>query len=485
MEMLATVGALGILLTVSVAIISPLLLDVRKVKLENAVTSLNQSLDSFEASGGSLASATTAATAVSLLKSSASDQNIIAGYKGSSVDPRLEPLMQDATEAAGSDWRALWNPTDQRFELAQSGADGVKEFVLNESLVSTDFGEHAREVPNKLAVQDNWIWDFDDASVTAQLTPDMINPDDVPDLGGPGTMDDLNQLQPPGFDPPGQFFDFFEFPSQVELTNLNDPSSSEIHYSLNGSSWQVYSSPIPISRGDQLSAFVKTTAGDPDVYNSYTTTELYRSEDPILSGTSEGVFKNVIGANGLVSSIASGDSNGTLQYGESFNGGPQNELTFTGQNFSDINPDEVFTIGQLTYLNSTTGVGTSAYEVTLQLDLNFSSPAGASESVDVVLGLESTKNYPWLTEAQKADYVRFNEINTDFTTFFGGETYYLNLEFVYSGTEGYSAVDSFHVNEGASETADVVGYFSTTPNEPPDTTGGTGGGSTPAPPSIP
>lgn len=117
------------------------------------------------------------------------------------------------------------------------------------------------------------------------------------------------------------------------------------------------------------------------------------------------------------------------------------------------------------------------------MDLSFSSPAGAPESVDVTLGLESTKNYPWLTADQRADFVRFNQINTDFSTFFGGDTYYLNLEFVYSGSDGYSTVDSFHVHEGA--TADVIGYFSPTPRKAPDTKDGTSGTNTPPPPSLP
>jgi hypothetical protein len=41
MELLATVGALEIFLTTSIVVVTPLLKDVRKVKLEESVTSLN------------------------------------------------------------------------------------------------------------------------------------------------------------------------------------------------------------------------------------------------------------------------------------------------------------------------------------------------------------------------------------------------------------------------------------------------------------
>ncbi len=271
----------------------------------------------------------------------------------------------------------------------------------------------------------------------------------------------------------------------MALVNPNDSTTTEIRYSLNGGSWEVYSTPIALTPDGQISAFVKLVTAALVVYNSYTTMGLYRSHAPNLSAGAQGEFKNIVGASSLVSSIGAGQSSATLNYGQAFGGGLQNQLSFTGQNFNNITPDQTFTMGQLTYLNSTTGVGTSAYEVTLQMDLNFSSPAGTSESVDVSLGLESTKNYPWLTADQRADYVRFNQIDTDFSTFFCGEPYYLNLEFVYAGSDGYGAVDSFHVHEGATATADVIGYFSTTPRDTPDMTGGTGGTTTPALPSLP
>ena len=148
MELLATVGALGILLTSSIVLISPLLSDVRKVKLENSVTSLNRALDSFIASGGDPSTVTSAAAAIAKLKSTASDKEVIAGYKGSYVDPRLEAIMQDATEQAGNDWRALWVDADKRFMLSQTGSNGIRGVHFNDALVNTDFGQDDREVVN-------------------------------------------------------------------------------------------------------------------------------------------------------------------------------------------------------------------------------------------------------------------------------------------------------------------------------------------------
>ena len=484
MELLATVGSLGILLTVAIVVITPLLSDVRKVKLDNSVTSLNRALDSFQAEGGDVSAVTTAGDALNLLKTTASQTDIIAGYKGSYIDPRLDTKLLAPAETASSAWRALWDDAKKRFVVAQSGSNGIEEFWFNESLLGNDYGTEEREVLNELATQDKWIWDFTDTAPGAQLASDFAETEDPVSAGAPGNPDALNQLLPPEFDPPGGMFEFFDFPSVVTLSNPNDTSTTTIQYTLNGSGWQDYTGPIPVSRDDQISAYVKRNVSAPDVFNSFTSTHFYRSENPNLSGTSSGAFKDVVGASGLVSNISPGDTDDDFYYGAQLNGGDQNRLQFTGDSFTDIAPDEIFNVGQLTYLNSTTGVGTSAYEVTLQLDLSFSNPS-ASESVDVKLALESTKNYPWYTQDQQADFVRFEQINTDFSTFFQGQTYYLNLEFVYSGSEGYSAVDSFHVHEGKSATANIVGYFSEVPKDRPDTGGGSGGSGTPPPPSLP
>ncbi|MFT5192123.1 MAG: hypothetical protein ACI957_005172 [Verrucomicrobiales bacterium] len=479
MELLTTVGALGILATAALAVITHLLVDVRKVKIDNDVASLNQAIKSYTAEGGDLSTATTVENVLSALKSTASDKEIIAGYRGSYVDPRLEAVMQDSTEAATSDWRAIWDDSAKLMIVADTGADGVKEFRLNDALMDVDYGQDDREQMNQLAKVDDWIWDFDDPNPAAALIGQTIATSDTPDAGALSTPDALSRLLPPDFSPPGDLFEFFSFPPSVELTNPNDAGTTVIKYALNGGSWQTYTAPITLEHDDQISSYIELITPDPDIFNSFVGTELYRSEDFVLSGSSTGVFKEVIGAGGLVSSIAAGGSNNQLNYGEALSGGDQNELGFTGSNFANIIPEQTFTVGQLTYLNSSTIVGTSPYEVKLQVDLNFSTPS-ATESIDVVLALESTKNYPWLSADQKADYVRFGELSTDFSAFFGGVTYYLNLEFVYAGAAGYSTVDVFHVHEGATATADIIGYFSNTPIEAPDTTGG----STP-PPSLP
>ncbi len=485
MELLATVGAIGILLSVSIVVLSPLLADVRKVKLENNVAMINSAIDSYEAEGGDVTDCSTVAQVVGKLKSTAANKEIIAGYRGSYLDPRLDTEMQSTAEAAGGEWRALWDDSAKRLIVDNTGAVGVKRFYFNEDLVGTDFGTDERNVVNQLATKDEWIWDYDEPGPVASLAGSSTTTTEVGEPAAPTNPDELDQLYPPTFTPEGGLFEYFDFPSSLELTNPNDSSTTEIRYSLNGGAWQTYSSPIPVSPDDQVSAFVRPVTPDPGVFNSFTTTEFYQRETPSLSGTADGAFKDAVGASGMVTSIPAGDSDSDFSYGKALlTGGEQNRLSFTGQAFTDINPDQRFSIGLLTYLNSTTEIGTSAYEVTLQIDLNFSAPS-ATESVNVALALESTKNYPWLTEDQKADYVRFGQLHSDFSTFFNGETYYLNLEFAYSGTEGYSAIDSFHVHEGKTATAEVVGYFSQTPQDRPDVSGGSSGGSTPPPPSLP
>lgn len=249
---------------------------------------------------------TSATDAITKLKSTASDREVIAGYMGSYVDPRLEPVMQDATETAGTDWRARWVDADKRFSLSQTGNNGIREFRMNEALVETNFGQDDRQVVNKLAKEDNWIWDFSETATPSPLAPDEMVVTDSTDVSVQSNPDALNQLMPPDFSPPGDYFDYFDFPSEIILTNPNDSSTTEIRYSLNGGSWLVYRSPISLSPDDQISAFAKLITPAPDTYNSFTTTELYRSYEPILSGAAQGEFKNVVGTSSLVSSIGAG-----------------------------------------------------------------------------------------------------------------------------------------------------------------------------------
>ena len=59
LEMLATVGGLGIVMSISIIVISPLIADVRKVKLDSDVASLNQAINSYITEGGDISAATT------------------------------------------------------------------------------------------------------------------------------------------------------------------------------------------------------------------------------------------------------------------------------------------------------------------------------------------------------------------------------------------------------------------------------------------
>ncbi len=229
--------------------------------------------------------------------------------------------MQDATETAGTDWRARWIDADKRFSLSQTGNNGIREFRMNEALVETNFGQDDRQVVNKLAKEDNWIWDFSETATPSPLAPDEMVVTNSTDVSVQSNPDALNQLMPPDFSPPG---DYFDFPSEVILTNPNDSSTTEIRYSLNGGSWLVYRSPISLSRDDQISAVAKLITPAPDIYNSFTTIELYRSNEPNLSGAAQGKFKNVVGASRLVSSIGAGQSNTTLNYGQAFGAGLRN-----------------------------------------------------------------------------------------------------------------------------------------------------------------
>ena len=127
LELLATVGLVGILGSITLAVITGTGDRAREVKLESDISALNRAAKAYRTQGGELTAATNAHQVLSKLKTVADGPSQIKfpGFRGSFVDYRLAAVDADPTTDGV---RAVWNQTKQRFELAQSGA-GVKKFV--------------------------------------------------------------------------------------------------------------------------------------------------------------------------------------------------------------------------------------------------------------------------------------------------------------------------------------------------------------------
>jgi hypothetical protein len=129
-------------------------------------------------------------------------------------------------------------------------------------------------------------------------------------------------------------------------------------------------------------------------------------------------------------------------------------LDFTGSSF-DTETENIFSFGDLEYYNGTIISGTGAESVDLSVTLDLSTPTGI-ESFDYQFGLINTPNTP--DPAASADYVIFPNALPTNTFLVDGVDYTLELiGFGEVSGGGYSIIDEFHVLEGSSARAQLLG----------------------------
>lgn len=175
-------------------------------------------------------------------------------------------------------------------------------------------------------------------------------------------------------------------------------------------------------------------------------TSLYAA--PIV-GTSSGVFVNPTGPGLVVSGV--GTSN--FAWGVGYYS-PPSSLGFSGANFN-TQTEQVFSFGTLSYYNGVT-LGGEALGVGLDVTTSFTTPSGVNGSFLYNLGLINTTNTgdPYAS----ADIVQFQ--NTFPSSTFTSDGIIYTLEFLGFGNitpGGYSTVNQFHVLEGATASAELLG----------------------------
>lgn len=456
LEMLITVGVLGLVVTMGLTMVKRGHSTTVDLKLKNDVASLNRAVKSYLAEGGNLTGTSTVAQVLARLKTSSTDSRML-GYDGGFIDSRLEAVMQTSQEAASEAARVFWSTTDKQFRIAFSGLAGAKQFRFNDTAPAAATDDE-RRVAMKTASEEKWLWDYQDSSL-ATSTPVIPNGNnEVPESSPPPNPTTAGSLLPPNFSISGGEYDYFQFPLSLELGNPNPADSSIISYSINQGPWTDYNGPISVPRDAVIASYCRPV--DSQFVESGIRSSLYSANSPLISGGSTGSFTNALGGPNMVYNTNADASK--FEFGQAATGfSSGSTLEFAGAAFENIKPDEVFQLGMLTYYNSTTWIGTSAYQVTLKVDLALSEP-NISSSFEFKLDLESTPNLSHLSEDEKADFVRFDNIYSDFSAVFGGETYYLNLQFGNAGANGFTSVDQFHVHENHSTSGEIMAWFSTT-----------------------
>lgn len=180
------------------------------------------------------------------------------------------------------------------------------------------------------------------------------------------------------------------------------------------------------------------------------TTNLYAIP---VAGGSAGIFVNPTGPSTMQ---VTGVGTDYFTWGDgSLYNSPPSSLGYAGNAFA-VETDNVFSFGTLSYFNGTVYPGTEAYSVDLNVNLSLTVPSGVSQDFLYDLALVNTPNTS--DPNASADIVNFTGTQPD--TFFTVDGVNYTLEFLGFGEitgAGFTTVDNFHVLEGQTATAQMLG----------------------------
>ena len=124
-------------------------------KLIRDVANINRAIQMYRIQGGSLTGLSQAQDVIDRMKAGldtgSPDQMPRPG--NNLIDPRLDIRLQTSMEASSNEQRAYYIPNQRIFVIATSGGQGIKDFVLNESLALKNYGEQNRQHPFEMGSQ--------------------------------------------------------------------------------------------------------------------------------------------------------------------------------------------------------------------------------------------------------------------------------------------------------------------------------------------
>jgi hypothetical protein len=407
----------------------------RSAKIEADVAKLNQLVSLYLADGGSLNGVNSEQAVLDHLKRArpATEARTNVGVaSGRFIDVRLRVRTSTSGMATGQKYRAKWNSLTKRFDLV-TGGSGVDEFYLDESLSGASFPLDTRTTSRKkLNSSNGWIWGDNANSptvtygtptaVTVAMGPGSFNPDETIPTGGSsgggggsgtggggsggggsgggGGGTTLTQLPTPVISPSGGSFAYSAFPTNITISSNGAPGSgASLVYRIDGGAWNTYSSSIAVTSGQRIDA--KNISTSPLLYtDSPMTSQSYYRYVSGFSGTGNGAWTNVTGGPTLEYGVTGADNNTTLTHGnteldlgngETLNAGVANVLSYNSKNFSTVQANTPFALGELTLINGTTFNDSEAEAATLRLNLNFTEPT-LNRTVDVNFKLTNTEN---------------------------------------------------------------------------------------------
>ncbi|MEZ5329085.1 MAG: choice-of-anchor K domain-containing protein [Verrucomicrobiales bacterium] len=472
-EMVTAVGVIAAVAGVCLALVGRFKEGSDTQKLEADLAMLNRAASVYLANGGAFESTTDVDTMLAKLKTyplSTQRQSIV-GLRGPMVDMRVKAVPMTTEEEATSRPRAVWNSDHNRLALVTSGP-GIKEFILGSV---PPIIEEVRKSTVEYASVSDWVWDYgtDGANDRPGYGGNVSTSDESPltSLGGGGgggggaynPGDYTSQLEPPVFSIPGGFYEYYNFPLMLTLSNPNDEGTSRIIYSIGGGGWELYLGGQIVVPGD-YSTSVRAYCESAD-YDFWTDSEVAEQvfETLYISGSSNGNFESPEGGEHLVYDIEETENGSIFSWGTPAHDHDRpSSLHFEGTSFENISPEQEFEIGTLTFYNGTilSGTGADGVELELDLDLTVNIPI-ATQEITFTFELINTPNYSYQSNDANADYVLISVPREEFTTTFNGVTYYIEISFGEIGEHGFSTTDEFHVWEDHEATGAVIAKITT------------------------
>lgn len=262
-ELLLVVAAIAVLGGLGVVVVSNVEETSRVNKLENDVAVINSAIQVYKINGGSFEGTPTVDMVLAKLKAGpdAASAARLAGFRGRVIDLRLKAEEQTAVEGLSGQARAIWNATDHRFEIANSGAAGVKRFVLDDDTADLTYAAESRTVSNPLGTETAWVWDYSATEVAAPAAPVVPVASSASGPAAP-TAPGVQSLASPTFSPAPGLQLIFDFPISVTLNNPNPNGVSQLWYNTGSGEVLYTGASISVGAGNSVSARARTI--DPD-----------------------------------------------------------------------------------------------------------------------------------------------------------------------------------------------------------------------------
>ena len=344
MEVLSVVSVLGILAGSAVVGLRGISSSARETRVGNDLNVMNSAVSAYLTFGGNFDGSESLDRVLSKLKTRASSESAeqVIGLAGHFLDPRYEPIMQTAEEAATNMRRIYWNASTSKFVSATEGPPGVKGFQINDDYFASqgvDIGE-SRETILDYAKESNWIWDYEDVPRTRALgiTEVAMVPaaNTSPVLPASPTLPPRPSiaLHPPTFSVPPDTYPITDFALSLAITNPNSTAVSELYYSIDFGDWNEYNGgTVSIGPGSILKAQVVAT--EQDYISSGVTEGIYNASAatliPPLINLSGGAF-NQPSVDTINVGLVNPNDPSVSRVDYRLNGGPW--MTYPGGNFS-------------------------------------------------------------------------------------------------------------------------------------------------------